>query len=104
MGDLLLAVMMLAVFALGYYVTDRLGSFMQQNYRGYRAQRAPARKVYITETEEKNAAEVLKEICSRLDFLPDSDDYKIVLCRTVDPCILEQLEDSGCTIRCDRRE
>lgn len=50
MEDVLLAVMMLAVFAFGYFVVDRFGKFIDENSRGNRKPQEQSRKDNIAET------------------------------------------------------
>ena len=44
MEEILLIVMMLAVFVFCYFVTDRFGRFMRKRYGGYREAKEPDRK------------------------------------------------------------
>lgn len=98
MEDILLAVMMLAVFAVGYFVVDRFGKFMDKNYRGYREQKEPDRKVFIAETRGKSAKEISQEVNTLLDSFQNLGDYEIIICKTVDPPLIENLENGGCAI------
>ena len=103
MKDILLVVMMLALFAFGYFVINRFGTFMDKSVRGHQEPQIPDRKVYVSETKGKNKETILKEVDAVLDSLADEDDYEIIVCKTVDPRIIEYLEESGCKIKYDHR-
>ncbi|MBR6407464.1 MAG: hypothetical protein IKS19_02570 [Clostridia bacterium] len=104
MGDILLAAMMLAVFAFGYFVVDRFEKFMDKNFRDCHESRDRGRKVYVAETEGKSAEAVSKEVNAMLDSLPDGNEYEIIICKTVDPRIIECLEESGRAVEYDFRQ
>lgn len=104
MEDILLAVMMFTVFAFGYFVVDRFGKFMDENFRGYQESQDRGRKVYIAETEGKSLETVSKEVNAMLDSLTDSNEYEIIICKTVDPHIIEYLEESGSAIEYNLRQ
>jgi len=102
--DILLAIMMLAIFAFGYFVVDHFGKFMDENFRGYWEPQKPSRKVYIAETEGKSVKAISQEVNSMLDALPDDEEYEIIICKSLDPHIIEYLEASGSTIKYDLRQ
>ena len=104
MEDILLAIMMLALFAFGYFVVDHFGKFMDENFRGYWEPQKPSRKVYIAETEGKSVKAISQEVNSMLDALPDDEEYEIIICTSLDPHIIEHLEASGYTIKYDLRQ
>lgn len=104
MEDILLAIMMLAIFAFGYFVVDHFGKFMDENFRGYWEPQKPSRKVYIAETERKGVKAISQEVNSMLDALPDDEEYEIIICKSLDPHIIEHLEASGYTIKYDLRQ
>lgn len=104
MEDILLAIMMLAIFAFGYFVVDHFGKFMDENFRGYWEPQKPSRKVYIAETEGKSVKAISQEVNSMLDALPDDEEYEIIICKSLDPHIIEHLEASGYTIKYDLRQ
>ena len=104
MEDILLAIMMLAIFAFGYFVVDHFGKFMDENFRGYWEPQKPSRKVYIAETEGKGVKAISQEVNSMPDALPDDEEYEIIICKSLDPHIIEHLEASGYTIKYDLRQ
>ena len=104
MEDILLAIMMLAIFAFGYFVVDHFGKFMDENFRGYWEPQKPSRKVYIAETEGKSVKAISQEVNSMLDALSDNEEYEIISCKSLDPHIIEHLEASGYTIKYDLRQ
>lgn len=104
MEDILLAIMMLAIFAFGYFVVDHFGKFMDENFRGYWEPQKPSRKVYIAETEGKSVKAISQEVNSMLDVLSDNEEYEIIICKSLDPHIIEHLEASGYTIKYDLRQ
>lgn len=104
MEDILLAIMMLAIFAFGYFVVDHFGKFMDEHFRGYWEPQKPSRKVYIAETEGKSVKAISQEVNSMLDALPDDEEYEIIICKSLDPHIIEHLEASGYTIKYDLRQ
>ncbi len=101
MEDILLAIMTLAIFAFGYFVVGRFGKFVDENFHGYREPQKPSRKVYITEAEGKGVKAISQEVNSMLNALPDDEEYEIIICKSLDPHIIEYLEASGCTIKYD---
>ena len=96
--------MMLAIFAFGYFVVDHFGKFMDENFRGYWEPQKPSRKVYIAETEGKSVKAISQEVNSMLDALSDNEEYEIIICKSLDPHILEHLEASDYTIKYDLRQ
>ncbi len=98
MEDILLAVMLLGLFAFGYFVVDCFGKFMDQNLHDCRDGREPGRRVYIAETDGKSTEVISEEVGFVLNSLPDDDEYEIIICKPGDPQIIEYLEESGCTI------
>ena len=100
--------MMLAIFAFGYFVVDHFGKFMDENFRGYWEPQKPSRKVYIAETEGKSVKAISQEVNSMLDALSDNEEYneeyEIIICKSLDPHIIEHLEASGYTIKYDLRQ
>ena len=36
-----------------------------------------------------------------LNSLSNADDFEIIICKTVDPCMIEYLEESGCEVKYD---
>ena len=101
MEDIVLAIMMLAIFAFGYFVVDHFGKFMDENFRGYWEPQKPSRKVYIAETEGKSVKAISQEVNSMLDALSDNEEYEIIIFKSLDPHIIEHLEASGYTIKYD---
>ncbi len=101
MEDILLAVMMIGFFAFGYFVVDRFGKFMDENFQWYQEPQALLRKVYISEIKGKNKETISKEVNTVLNSLSNEDDYEIIICKTVDPYIIEYLEESGCEVEYD---
>ncbi len=79
MKDVLLAVMMLAVFAFGFFVTGRFGRFMDKYYQGRQKPKEPGGKVFITKTGGKSAREISEEVGTALESLPDREDYEIII-------------------------
>ena len=104
MEDILLAIMMLAIFAFGYFVVDHFGKFMDENFRGYWEPQKPSRKVYIAEIEGKSVKAISQEVNSMLDALSDNEEYEIIIFKSFDPHIIEHLEASGYTIKYDLRQ
>jgi len=102
--EILLAIMTLAIFAFGYFVVCRFGKFMDENYHGCREPQRPGRKVYVTETEGKGVKAISREVNSMLNALPDDEEYEIIICKSLDPHIVEYLEASGGTIEYDIRQ
>jgi len=102
--DILLAIMMLAIFAFGYFVVDHFGKFMDENFRGYWEPQKRSRKVYLAETEGKGVKAISQEVNSMLDALPDDEEYEIIICKSLDLHIIEHLEASGYTIKYDLRQ
>lgn len=96
--------MMLAIFAFGYFVVDHFGKFMDENFCGYWEPQKPGRKVYIAETEGKSVKAISQEVNSMLDALSDNEEYEIIICKALDPHIIERLEASGYTIKYDLRQ
>lgn len=101
MEDILLAVMMVGVFVFEYFVVDRFGKFMDENYQWYQEPQIPCRKIYISETKGKNKDIISKEVNTVLNSLSNADDFEIIICKTVDPCMIEYLEESGCEVKYD---
>ena len=104
MADLLFARLTLAIFTFGYFVVDHFGKFMDENFRGYWEPQKPSRKVYIAETEGKSVKAISQEVNSMLDALSDNEEYEIIICKSLDPHIIEHLEASGYTIKYDLRQ
>lgn len=104
MGDIILAVMILILFAFGYLVTYRFGKFMEENLCAYKKPQAADRKVCITETEGKSPLTVSKEVGTMVDSLLNGDNYGIIICRTVDSRFIEGLKESGCSVEYDFRQ
>ena len=75
MEDILLAVMMVGVFVFGYFVVDRFGKFMDENYQWYQEPQVPCRKIYISETKGKNKDTISKEVNTVLNSLSNADDF-----------------------------
>ena len=98
MKDILLAVTVLAVFAVGYFAICRFGKFLDENYRERQEPRSSDGKVYIIGAEGKSTETISKEVGTLLDSFPDRDEYEIIICRTGDTGIIEYLEQSGCTM------
>ena len=48
MSDILLTVLMLAVFAAWFYAADRIGKYVNKKYHGYAESSAPHRKSHKT--------------------------------------------------------
>ena len=42
-----------------------------------------------------------KEVNTVLNSLSNADDFEIIICKTVDPCMIEYLEESGCEVKYD---
>ena len=99
MKDILLIVIMLAFFVFGFYVIGRAGRFMDKNFRRVQEPKKTDRQVFIAKTGGKSAIEVSKEVNTILDMFQDSDDYEIIICRKIDPDIIEYLKRTGCTVR-----
>jgi len=104
MEDILLIVMMLAFFVFGYFVADRFGRFMDENFQGYQEAEEPNRKVFIAETKGKSAKKISKEVNTMLDSFQDCDAYEIIICKTVEPHIIEYLKNNGCAIHYSIRQ
>lgn len=101
MEDILLAVMMVGGFAFGYFVVDRFGKFMDENYHWYQEPQVEPRKVYISETKGKSKDTISKEVNTVLNSFSKVDDYEIIICKTVDQFIIDHLKESGCEIQYD---
>ena len=98
MEDILLAVMMLAVFAFGYFVAGRLGRFMDETVQGYQEPEEPDRTVFITEAKGKTAKAFSNEAAAMIDLFQDCDDYEIMIYKKGVPHIIEYLESNGFAI------
>ncbi len=98
MEDILFAIMMLAIFAFGYFVVDRFGRSMNRHYRAYPGSSATEKNIYVTDTKGKSAEAVSKEVGTLLDSLPDYDDYEIIVCKMADSGVIRCLEKSGYTV------
>ena len=72
MEDILLAVMMVGVFVFEYFVVDRFGKFMDENYQWYQEPQIPCRKIYISETKGKNKDTISKEVNTVLNSLSNA--------------------------------
>lgn len=99
MENILLTVMTLAFFAFGYFVADRFGRSMDEVSRGYQEPEEPDRKVFIAETNGKSAKEISKEVNAMLGSIRGCTDYEIIICKTIDPHVIEYLENSGRVIK-----
>ena len=53
MGNILLVVIVLIVFAFGYFATYSFGKFMDEHFHGFQEPQDADSKVCITEAEEK---------------------------------------------------
>ncbi len=104
MKDILLAIMTLAIFAFGYFVVGRFGKFVDENFHGCQVPQKPSRKVCMAETEGKRVKAISHEVNSMLNALPDHEEYEIIICKPLDPHIIEYLEAFGCTIKYDLRQ
>lgn len=104
MADILLAVLVLASFAFGYYVTDRFGSYLDRHLRADPEAPPTDGRICITRTEGKSAGEVSKEVHALLDTLPEHEAYEITICRKSGAAAAAYPERSGETIPFDPRE
>lgn len=104
MEDILLAVLILAFFAFGYFMVARFGKFFNEHHRTDRKHREPDRKVYVAETSGKSTRTVSQEVGLLLGDLSEQDDYEIIICKTADSDIIRYLERSGCTIEFTPRQ
>ena len=99
MENIVLALIMAAIFVIGYYVAGRFGKFVDESCHDCQESQIQGRNVYITETAGKSKNAISNEVTSMLDTLPDHDEYDIIICRTVSEGIIEYLERSGCSIK-----
>ncbi len=76
MEDILLVIMMLAIFVFGYYVVDRFGRFMDENLREYQGPEEPSGRVFTAETKDKGTKNTSKEINTMSDSIKD-DKYSL---------------------------
>ena len=68
MGNILLVVIVLMVFAFGYFATYCFGKFMDENFHGSQEPRDAESKARIAETEGKKLNNNFKRIKHRIGF------------------------------------
>lgn len=73
MKDILLIVLILAFFAFGYFMVDRLGKSLKEHRRKKEADRLP-------------------------NDPPDREDYEIIVCKKEDPDLVKCLERSDAAV------
>ena len=98
MKDVLLIVLILAFFAFGYFMVDRLDRFFKEHRGTEEKQPAPDGEIYVADAAGKSAQDVSEEISLLLNDLADRDDYEIIICRKGNPEMTKYLEQSGCTV------
>lgn len=95
MEIVLFILMILIFFWLGYYMVDHIGRFLDEHYCSYQEPRLPNKKIYITGAEDRNEEYVYTEINDLFEMMPDSEEYKIIVHRPIDPNVVENLKESG---------
>ncbi len=86
MEDILLAVMIIFVFALGYLVTDRVWKLAEKR----------------ADPEPRSEEERICTCTLSQDQAPDADDgCEVIIVRTNDPDVITCLERAGCTVGYD---
>ena len=99
--EVILFIIILTALTFGYYVTDRLGKFIDDHFRGSEMLCKTDIRVYIDETNGKSISTVSEEVYAILDSLPEEDDPVILVCRRADFRIIKCLEETGCSIEFD---
>ncbi|MCR5783077.1 MAG: hypothetical protein K6G90_10130 [Clostridia bacterium] len=101
MKIILMSLLLLAAFVIGYFVIDRFGSLIDEGCSPSGKTHTADKTVYVIETEGKRTKTVSKDIISVLDTVPDRNEYDIIICDSADSDIIEYLEDSGYTVEYD---
>lgn len=104
MEDILLAVMMLLLFVFSYFAVARFGQYMDECFQRNREPEESDRRLIITETEGRSAKEVSEEISAMFDSLQNGTDSAFIICKTMNPDIIECLRSSGCVVKYSIRQ
>ena len=87
--------MMLIFYGLGYFMISHIARFLEMNYCSYQEPKLPKKKIYITGALDRNEEYVYTEINTLFERMPDSEEYKIIVHKPIDPEVVEILTDSG---------
>ena len=116
MKEILPTIILFVIFAFGYFITDRFGRFADKNYRGFRDPQElrdpqafqdrqglqdmldPADRGSSSESGEMSRQESPEKVCPRPAVFSDCEEYDVLICRRIDPGIVEYLREKGCKV------
>ena len=99
---LLLVLLILAPFFLGYYVVDRMGKVMDDNSIHHHPLSSD-KKMYQFMINDRSSDAALRKVNRIVHTLTKHDECILIICSPIDSRVIETLKESGYVIESESR-
>ena len=101
MRDILLVVIMPAIFVLGYFAANVFGRLIDESFR---KTQEPQNKALAEQNGPERGETHPEETGRAADTAADNEGYEIIILKPVGRDVIKNLEESGCRIKYDIRQ